>query len=143
MKRNRLSVSPKESNGNASSEGETEAANVHKTKDLDCQICHAESLETENALTKNDKTPHEVQSDQDLPLRTDGACNNTSNMSDANFSNLGPNCLKMYLKRTDIDLEALHGEMNGKTLVVLSLLKQFFFSCKCRTNCVGNIDVKQ
>ena len=123
MKRNHLSVSPKESNGNASSEGETKA-------------------ETENALTKSDKTAHDVQSDQDLPLRTNGACNNTSNMSDANFSNFGPNCLKMYLKRTDIDLEALYREMNGKTLLDLSLLKQSF-SCKCPAICVGNIDVKQ
>ena len=142
MKRNRLSVSPKESNENASSEGETEAANVHKTTDLDCQMCHAESLEIENALTKDDKTAHDVQSDQDLPLRTDGSSNNTSNTSDASCSNFGPNCLKIYLKRTDIDLETLYGEMNGKTLLDLSLLKRSFPS-KCPAICVGNIDVKQ
>ena len=124
MKRNWLSVSPKESNGNASNEGETEAANVHKTKDLDFQICHEESLKTDNALTKNDNTGHDAQSDQDLLLRADEACSNTSNKANANFSNFGPNCLKLYLKRTDIDLEALYGEMKGKTLVDLSLKKQ-------------------
>ena len=142
MERKRLSVCPKESNGNASNEGETEPPNVHKTKDLDCQVCHAESLKTEDALTKNDKTRHDVQSDQDLPLRADGACSNTANMSDAHFSNSGSNCVTMYLKRTDIDLEALNGEMNGKTLVSLSLLRQSF-SCKCPTSYVGNIDAKQ
>ena len=115
---------------------------MHKTKDLNCQIGHVESLKTENSLTMDDKTGHDVQSDHDLPLRADEACNNTSNMPDANFSNFGPNCLKTYLKRTDIDLEAFYGEMNGKTLVGLSLLGQSFY-CKCPTICVGNIDAKQ
>ena len=119
--------------------GETETTNVkrnlHTTEDLDCQICHEESLKTENSSAKNDKTGHDVQHDQDLPLRTDGACNNTSNMSDANFNIFGPTFTKISLEGTDKG--ALYGEMNGKTLVGLSLLDQSF-SCKCPTICVGN-----
>ena len=127
MERNRLSACAKETNGNASNEGETETTNLHRT---------------ENALTKNNKTGDDVRSDQDLPLSTDGARNNTFNMSDNNLSNFGPDFLKMYLKGTDIDLDAFYGEMNGRTLVDLSLLKQCF-SCKCSTICVRNIDVEQ
>ena len=115
---------------------------MQATEDLDCQICHAESLNTEKALTKNDKTGHDLQSDQDLPLRADGACNNTSNKPDANFSDFGPNFLKMYLKGTDINVDAFYGEMNGRTLVGLSLLIHFF-SRKSPTICVRNIAVKQ
>ena len=117
MERDGPSVCPKETNGNALNEGETEAANVHKKEDLDCQICHAESLQPENVLTKNNKTKLGVQREQDLSLRTDGASNNTSNMSDANLSIFGPNCVKIHLKGTDIDEDALYGDMNGKTTV--------------------------
>ena len=128
MERNGLSVCAKESNGNASNEGETEAANVHKKEDLDSQICHAESLEPKNALAKNE-TGHGVQGGQDLPLRAEGAGNNSSNMSDANLSIFGPSCVKIHLKGTDIDEDALYGDMNGKTIEDLSLLK--CFTCKC------------
>ena len=107
MRRNRLSVCAKETNGKASSEGETEAA---ITEDLDCHIFHSESVKTQNSSAKNDKTGHDVQHDQDLPLRADGAWNNTSNIS-------WPNFVEMYLKGNDIDLDTLQGEMKGKTLV--------------------------
>lgn len=100
--------------GTSSNGGETETTNVkrnlHTTADLDSQICHEESLKTENSSAKNDKTGHDVQHDQDLPLRTDGACNNTSNMSDANFNILGPSFTKISLEGTDKG--ALYGEMN-------------------------------
>ena len=123
--------------------GETETTNVkrnlHTTEDLDCQICHEESLKTENSSAKNDKTGHDVQHDQDLPLRTDGACNNTSNMSDANI--FGPSFTKIPQEGTNNDNGALYGQMNGKTLVRLSLLNQSF-SCKCPTICVRKINVK-
>ena len=114
MRRNRLSVCAKETNGNASSEGETEAA---ITEDLDIQICHAESLKAENSSAENDKTGHDVQHGQDLPLRADGAWYITSNMS-------WPNFVEMYLKGNDIDLNTLQGEMKGKTPVGLSGLNQ-------------------
>ena len=74
MERNGLSVCAKETNGNASNEGETEAANVQKTKDLD-----------------------------------------------ANSSIFAPIFAKIHVKGTSIDEDALHREMNGKTLEVLSL----------------------
>lgn len=112
MERDGSSVCLKETYGNASNEGETEAANVHKTEDLDSQICHAESLQPENVLTKNDKTEHGLQRDQDLSLKTDRASNNTSNMSDVNLSIFGRNCVKINLKGTDIDEDALYGDMN-------------------------------
>ena len=120
MESNGLSVCAKETDGNASNEGETEAPNVHKTEDIDCQICDAESLKPENALANNDETGHGVQHAQDLPLRADGAWNNTSNMPDANLSIFGPNCAKIHLKGTDIDADALYGDMNGKTIEGLS-----------------------
>ena len=130
MERNGLSVCARESNGNASNEGETEAANVHKKEDLDSQICHAESLEPKTALAKNE-TGHGVQGGQDLPLSAEGAGNNSSNMPDANLSIFGPNCVKIHFKGTDIDEDALYGDMNGKTIEDLSLLK--CFNCKCLT----------
>ena len=108
MERNDLSVCAKETNGNASNEGETEAANEHKTEDIDCQICDAESLKPENATAKNDKTGHGVQRHQD------------------NLSIFGPNCAKIHFKGTDIDEDALYGDMNGKTTEGLSLLNQSF-----------------
>ena len=120
MERDGSSVCLKETYGNALNEGETEAANVHKTEDLDSQICHAESLQPENVLTKNDKTEHGLQRDQDLSLKTDRASNNTSNMSDVNLSIFGRNCVKINLKGTDIDEDALYGDMNGKTIEGLS-----------------------
>ena len=109
---------------NSSNGGKTETTNVketlHTAADLDCQICHEESLKPGNSSAKKDKTGQGVQHDQDLPLRTDGAWNNTSNMSDNNCSNFGPSFVKISLKRTDIDNGALYGQMNGKTLVGLS-----------------------
>ena len=60
---------------------------------------------------------------------------------DANSSIFAPNFAEIHVKGTDIDEDALHGEMNGKTLEVLSLLNQSFI-CKCPTICLGNIDVK-
>lgn len=133
MENNGVSVNAKETDGNTSNEGETEAANVPKTEGLDCQICHAESSKPENALAKNDKTGgHDVQRAQDLPLRTDGAGNDTSNMSNANFSIFGPSCVNTHVKGTDIDEDALYGDMNGKAIEGLSLLNQCF-TCKCPT----------
>ena len=114
---------------------------MHKTEDLDCQVCHEESLKTENSSTKNDKTGHGVQRDRDLPLRADGAWNDTSSMSDTSFSILGPRFAKIQVKGTDINNGALYGEMTGKTLVGLSLLNQSF-SCKCPTLCVGKTVIK-
>ena len=114
--RNRLSVCAKETNRNASDEGETEAAIMQKT----------ESLKSENSSAMADIAEHDVKGDQDLPLRADGAYNNTSNRSNGNLSNFGPNCLKMYLRGTDIDVDAFYGEMTGRTLVGLSLLNQYF-----------------
>ena len=131
--------------GTTSNGGATETTNVkkhlHTAADLDCQICHEESLKTENSSAKNDKTGHDVQHDQDLPLRTDGACNNTSNTPDANFNIFGPSFTKIPQEGTNNDNGALYGQMNGKTLVDLSLLNQSF-SCKCPTICVRKINVK-
>lgn len=98
MERNRLSACAKETNGNASDDGKTETTNLHRTENA--------------SVTKNNKTGDDVRSDQDLPLSTDGARNNTFNMSDNNLGNFGPDFLKMYLKGTDIDLDAFYGEMN-------------------------------
>lgn len=36
-------------------EGETETTNVQKTEDIDCQICHEESLKPVNVSAKEDK----------------------------------------------------------------------------------------
>ena len=99
-------------------ESETETTNVQKTEDIDCQICHEESLKPVNVSAKEDKTGLGVQHDQGLPSRTDGAWNNTSNVSDANFRIFGPNFANIHIKGTGIDEDALYGEMNGKTLKV-------------------------
>ena len=124
---------------NSSNGGETKTTNakenLHNTEDLDCQVCHEESLKTENASTKNDKTGHGVQRDRDLPLRADGAWNNTSSMSDANFSIFGPSFAKLQVKGTDINNGALYGELTGKTL----FLRNQSFTCKCPTLCVGKL----
>ena len=63
-----LSVCAVENGENSSNEGETETRNVYKTKDLDCQICHEESLKSENASAKENKTGQDVQRGQDLLL---------------------------------------------------------------------------
>ena len=52
----------------ASNEGETEAAIVLKTEDLDCQMSHDKSWKPGNASAKEDNTVQDVQHDQDLPL---------------------------------------------------------------------------
>ena len=111
---------------------------MHKTEDLDCQVCHEESLKTVKTSTKNEKTGHGLQRDRDLPLRADGAWNNTSSMSDANFSIFGPSFAKIQVKGTDINNGALYGEMTGKTLVGLSIRNQSF-TRKCPTLCVGKL----
>lgn len=95
-------------------EGETETTNVQKTADIDCQICHEESLKPVNVSAKEDKTGQGVQHDQGLPSRTDGAWNNTSNVSDANFGIFGPNFAKIHIKGAGIDEDALCGEMDIK-----------------------------
>lgn len=78
---------------------------------------------------KEDKTGQDVQHDQNLPLRADGACNNTSSMSDADFSIFEPSFIKIPLEETDVDEDALYREMKGKTLEGLSLLNPSF-TCK-------------
>lgn len=102
---------------------------MHKTEDLDCQVCHEESLKTVKTSTKNEKTGHGLQRDRDLPLRADGAWNNTSSMSDADFSIFEPSFIKIPLEETDVDEDALYREMKGKTLEGLSLLNPSF-TCK-------------
>ena len=125
MERDGLSVCVVENGENATNEGETEAAIVHKTENLHRQICHAESLKADNASAKEDKTGQDVQHDQDLPLRADEAWNSTSSMSDTNFSIFGPTFVKIPLEETDVDEDVLYGEMNSKTLdlsLLISLL---------------------
>ena len=117
MQRDGLSVCTKETGENASNEGKTETTNVHQKEDLDCQICHEETLKAENAAAKENKTSHDIQRGQDLPLRADG----TSNISDANCSIFGSNFVKISLEETRINDDALFGEMNGKTLEDLCL----------------------
>lgn len=129
-----LSVCAVEKGENASDEVETETTNVHKTEDLECQICHEESLKPENASVKENKTGHDVQRRQDLPLRADAA----SNKSDANFSIFGPNFVKIALEGTDIDEDVLNGEVNDKILEGLSLLNQSF-TCKSPTISAGKL----
>jgi len=107
-----LSVCAVENGENASNEGETETTNVHKTEDLDCQICHEESLKSENASAKKNTTGHDVQRCQDLPLTANAALNN---MSDAKFRTFGPNLVKIPLDGVDED--ALYKDVNGKTQV--------------------------
>ena len=116
MERDGLSVCAKKTGENASHEGKTDTTNVHQKQGLDCQICHEETLKPENATAIKDKAEHDVQ-----PI-------------------LGAKFVRIPLKGTDIDEDALYGEMNGKTLG-LSLLNQSF-TCKCPTICVGKIDVK-
>ena len=107
-----LSVCAVENGENSSNEGETETSNVYKTEDLDCQICHEESLKSENASAKKNTTGHDVQRCQDLPLKANAALNN---MSDAKFRTFGPNLVKIPLDGVDED--ALYKDVNGKTQV--------------------------
>ena len=126
-----LSFCVLENGENASNEGETETTNVRKTEDLDCQTGHEESLKSENAFAKENKTGHDVQGGQDLPLTADAALNNALNMCDVNFSIFGSNFVKTPIE--EVDENVLYEGVNGKIIECLCLLNQYLLKPNCES----------